>query len=190
MIVAAVAARPRPPRAAGPRRGLQRSRVRTVAGWLLLAVIVVVWAFALRPTQLGGPATYIVVSGNSMEPTMSDGDLVMLRERPGYDIGDIITFEVPAGEPGGGTLVIHRVVDTDGDTFVPQGDNRDKVDDWRPTRETIRGSLFLHVPRGGEILMTALQPTLLAALAGGGATMWVLLRDPRTDRKDAHEDQS
>lgn len=190
MSVAAVAARPRPPRAAGPHRSRKRSRVRTVAGWLLLAVIVLVWAFALRPTQLGGPATYIVVSGNSMEPTMSDGDLVMLREQEKYDIGDIITFEVPAGEPGGGTLVIHRIVDTEGDAFVPQGDNRDHVDDWRPTQETIKGSLSLHVPRGGVILMTVLQPALLAALAGGGATMWVLLRDPRTDRKDANEEES
>lgn len=189
MSVAAVAARPRPPRAAGPRQ-VRRPTVRAVAGWLLLAVIVVVWAFALRPTQLGGPATYIVVSGDSMEPTMSDGDLVMLRERDSYDIGDIITFEVPGGEPGAGTLVIHRIVDTAGDAFIPQGDNRDQVDEWRPTQETIRGSLLFHVPRGGEILMTALQPTLLAALAGGGAAMWVLLRDPRTDRKDANEERS
>lgn len=190
MIVAAEVARPRPPRAAGRRRR-QRPALKKVASWLVLGAVVLLWAFALRPTQLGGPATFIVVSGDSMEPTMSDGDFVILRERAVYSVGDVITFEIPAGEPGAGTLVIHRIVDTERGTFVPQGDNRDHVDEWRPTHETIRGSLWLHVPRGGEILMMALQPTVLAALAGGGVTMWVLLRDPRDSRgEDASDNES
>ncbi|WP_289018274.1 signal peptidase I [uncultured Ornithinimicrobium sp.] len=168
-----------------------KARLRSLAGWVFLAVLVVAWAFTLRPTQLGGPATFIVVSGDSMEPTMTSGDLVVLRERDVYAEGDIITFPVPAGEPGAGALIIHRIVDTEGDTFVPQGDNRDRVDEWRPTKDEIKGSLWLHVPHGGDVIMQVLDPPLMAALAGGSMTMWILLREPKSDRKkDDSDDQS
>ncbi|MGD8199121.1 signal peptidase I [Ornithinimicrobium sp. W1679] len=166
-------------------------RGRNLLGWAVLALFVLTWAFTLRPTQLGGPATFIVVSGDSMEPTMSSGDLVVLRDRDSYGEGDTITFPVPEGEPGAGTLIIHRIVDTEGDTFVPQGDNRDRVDEWRPTEDTIKGSLWLHIPRGGDVLMRAFNPPLVAALAGGAMTMWILLREPKADRKkDDSDDQS
>lgn len=162
--------------------------MRSVAGWLLLATVVLVWAFTLRPTDLGGPATYIVVSGDSMEPVLSDGDLVVLQEQDEYVIGDIVTFPVPQGEIGAGTLVIHRIVDTEGEAFVPQGDNRDRVDEWRPTADEVRGSLWVHIPSGGQVLMKALQPPIIAAVAGGLFTMWVLTREPKKS-KDTGEDE-
>lgn len=116
--MAAVAAGPWPPQAV--RSGKKRYLWSTL-GWALLALGLVVWAFTFRPTQLGGPATYVVVSGDSMEPTLSDGDLVILKAQDAYSVGDIATFAVPEGEPGAGTLVIHLLVDVEGDAFVPQG---------------------------------------------------------------------
>ncbi len=185
--MAAVVVEALPPRTGGERADRHRF-VRLLAGWIVILLLVVGWAVALRPTQLGGPATFIVVSGDSMEPGLHSGDLVVLRAQDTYEVGDVVTFQIPDDEPGGGSLVIHRIVDTDGDAFVPQGDNRDRADNWRPTEDTIRGALWLHWPRGGAILMTALQPPLVAALAGGVATMWLLMRDPSA--KEKKNDQS
>ena len=173
--MAAVTAPVRPPR---PHPSRSRLRWRDIAGWAALLGLLCVWAITLRPTELGGPATYVVVSGDSMEPMLSNGDLVVLRERPAYAVGDVITFPVPDGEPGAGALVIHRVVDTEGSTYVPQGDNREQADDWRPTSEEVRGSLWWHVPRGGHLLGLLLHPPLLAAATGGLTTIWLLLREP------------
>lgn len=153
-----------------------------IAGWMILLVLAVAWSVTLRPTQLGGPTTMIVVAGDSMEPTLSDGDLVVLREKDGYDVGGVVTFPVPEGEAGAGTLVIHRIVGREGDGFVLRGDNRDRVDEWRPSDADIKGELWVHVPQGGDRLMAILQPPLLAALAGGAATMWFLLRDSKPTR--------
>jgi signal peptidase len=158
--------------------------VRSVLGWALLALLLAAWALTLRPADLGGPTTFIVVSGDSMEPVFSDGDLVVLRERDDYAIGDIVVFPVPEGDIGAGTLVIHRIVDVEGGAFVPQGDNRDRVDEWRPTSEEIRGSLWVHVPSGGRMLMKALQPPIVAAVAGGLMTMWVLTRESAKNDND------
>lgn len=183
MTTTAAVERPRPAHPARERTG-RAPLVRSLAGWALLLLILVVWAVTLRPTQLGGPATFIVVSGDSMEPTLHSGDLVILRAQDSYDIGDIATFAVPEGEPGAGALIIHRLIGVEGDAWVPQGDNRDREDEWRPTDDDIKGELWVHVPRGGKHLMTVMQPPLLAALAGGGATMWILLREPKKTRKD------
>src|SRR5699024_4956933 len=100
--------------------------------------------------------------------------------------GDIVTFAVPEGEPGEGALVIHRLVDRAGHTWIPRGDNRDRGDEWRPTDTDVKGELWVHVPRGGDRLMTIMQPPWLAALAGGATTMWFLMRDPkpRTTKDD------
>lgn len=148
-----------------------------MAGWTLLSLAVLVWAFTLRPAELGGPATFVVVSGDSMEPVLSSGDLVIARAQERYAIGDVAVFPVPEGEPGGGSLVIHRIVGVEGETFVMQGDNRDRVDDWTPTPGEVRGSMWLHVSGGGRLLMTALQPQIVAAVAGGLMTVWLLTRE-------------
>ncbi|WP_162802943.1 S24/S26 family peptidase [Ornithinimicrobium avium] len=183
--MAAVTAGPRPPRVV---RSSSKGHRKSVLGWALLITVVLAWAFTFRPTQLGGPATFIVVSGDSMEPTLSDGDLVVLRAHDAYAVGDIATFTVPDGEPGAGALVIHRLVGVEGDAFVPQGDNRDQTDDWRPMGADVKGTLWLHVPRGGDYLMRLIHPPLMAALAGGLATTWFLLRSPRSTRAEGGDE--
>ena len=54
---------------------------------------------------LGGPASYVIVSGHSMEPTLYTGDLVVVHQRDEYSVGDMVAFEIE-----GGSQVIHRIV--------------------------------------------------------------------------------
>ena len=186
--MAAVVAQPRPLHDGRERAG-RRRLARSAVGWGVLILVVLAWAVTFRPTQLGGPATFVVVSGDSMEPVLHEGDLVVLRAQPDYDVGDVVTFAVPDGEPGEGALVIHRLIRAEGSAWVPQGDNRDVADEWRPTDDDIRGELWIHVPKGGDRLMTVMQPPLLAALAGGGATMWFLLRDPKARLTEVEDEE-
>lgn len=179
MDVAVAVRRPRPPRS----RAWGARHTREAVGWLLVALVLLAWAVTLRPTQLGGPATWVVVSGDSMEPTLSDGDLVVLRSADRYAVGDVVTYPVPAGGPGAGSLVIHRVVTRDGGTLTTQGDNRDGADEWRPAEESVRGALWLQVPGVGRVLLRLVQPSVVAAAAGGGFTLWLLLRPPGATRE-------
>ncbi len=145
---------------------------------LVLGALALGWFMFLRPVALGGPATYVVVSGESMEPTLYDGDLVVLRDRPAYEVGDIVTFPVPEGEPGAGSLVIHRIVGEGADGFVMQGDNKDRVDDWTPGTEEVLGEEWATAPNVGSMIAALRSPPLLAAIVGGFTTVMLLNRRP------------
>jgi len=156
-------------------------------GPLLVLAALVAWLLLLRPTGLGGPATYIVVSGKSMEPTLWDGDLVVLKKQDSYTTGDVVTYEVPGDGPGAGTLVIHRITGGDSNGYITQGDNRDKVDDWRPTADDVRGELSFTVPRAGRALGSIREPATAASLAGGLTVFLVLLGKPRRREDEPSE---
>lgn len=149
-----------------------RRRIR-VLKWLrkgvaVLAFLAVVglWAITLRPTFLGGPATYITVSGRSMYPTLRSGDLVILRERASYHAGEIVAYRIPAGEPGSGNRVIHRIVGGSGDAgYVTKGDNRTSEDQWHPHDGDVLGELWIHAPGLGRLFPRLRAPIVVASAA-------------------------
>lgn len=118
--------------------------------------LIVVWFIWFRPVTLQGAASYVIVSGISMEPTLYTGDLVILQSQETYRVGDIVAYHVDAGN------VIHRIVDVEGDTFILQGDNKRAIDPWTPQQEDILGKLWLHIPQAGDIIEKLHEPLWLA----------------------------
>jgi len=140
---------------------------------VLQGLIILTWVVFLRPRMLGGPASYVVVSGVSMEPTLRSGALaVMLRSRD-YAVGDIVAYRVGSG------YVIHRIVGEDPEGFVVQGDNKDSSDPWKPTAEDIAGKMWFQIPGGGHIIGYLRQPMLLAPLVGTMAMMLILFPEAK-----------
>ncbi len=142
------------------------------------------WLALLRPQNLGGPAAYVIVAGDSMLPGLRTGDLVLAVRQPAYAVGDVIVYAIPAGKPGAGSQVVHRIVGGDAVAgFITQGDNRDTADPWRPTPDEIVGRPALSVPAAGRALAFVRSPLGLGALAGFGAFVFILLSG--TSRKPA-----
>jgi signal peptidase I len=157
-----------------------RRRRRLVAN-LAFAVLFVAasaaWFVTLRPASLGGPATYVIVRGISMEPTYHDGDLVIVRRKPAYRMGDIVAYTIPAGEVGGGLSVIHRIVGGSLDAgFTTKGDNNAESDPWRPTLGQIEGTTWLMVPKAGAIMSILRAPIMMASLAAAIAVAMIVYR--------------
>ena len=100
--------------------------------------------FLFLPVQLGGSKTYAILSGTSMEPNFSNGDLVVLKERNIYTTGDVILYRDPLTDN-----VFHRIVEVNATNFVLQGDNNNWVDAYRPTSTDIKGVLWIHIPKIG-----------------------------------------
>lgn len=141
-----------------------------------MAGLLLGWLIVLRPTALGGPASYVFVTGVSMEPALETGDLVVLHQADAYAPGDIVAFRVPEGEPGGGALVIHRIVGGSSESgFVMQGDNVPVPDDWRPVGRDIIGRQWFHVPGAGTIVAWIRQPAAFASLMAGVVVFVIVL---------------
>lgn len=163
---------------------------RPSAAVLLVWATTIGWAFFLRPVFLGGPASYIIVSGVSMEPTMYTGDLAVLLSQDGYELGDIVAFKAPGGN------VIHRIVGGSAEAgFTMRGDNKNSVDPWKPKPDEILGKLWVHVPGAGRALAYLRQPLPLAATVAGLALLSLLggqkaRRRWRGGRRMAHASMS
>ena len=102
-----------------------------------------IWAVTLRPQVLGGGAMYIVVRGNSMEPTYQTGDLVIVESAATFAVGDVVAYRVPSGEIGEGHVIVHRIVSGDATTgFGVRGDNNNAPDPWTPRIDDIAGKAW------------------------------------------------
>jgi signal peptidase len=168
-------------------RGSAARRLAQVAALALTVAVALVWFFVLRPVSLGGPADYVIVSGHSMEPDLHTGDVVVAFHQHRYEVGDVVVYRVPQGEPAAGDRVIHRIVGgsaTKG--FVMKGDNKQGIDPWRPTERDVVGKEIVTVPRIGTAL-AEIRSTLGVAIVAGLTTILVALgaasRPARDDEK-------
>lgn len=144
---------------------------RVVVGAVLAVAVVAAWG-TFAPVQLGGPAAYIVVRGDSMVPTYAAGDLVVVRRDAYPSVGEVAAYRHP--ELG---IVIHRIVDREGERFRFQGDHNDFRDSYLPTASEIVGTAWLRVPELGRWLLPLRHPVVLGAFTavavlglGGGAS--------------------
>ncbi|NNE12465.1 MAG: signal peptidase I [Ilumatobacter sp.] len=132
----------------------------------LFTALIVGATIYLWPAPLGGGTRFVIVSGDSMEPTYDYGDMVLTRERGDTEVGDTVVFEVPEGGANG-MLVIHRVVLVDEEGyFITQGDNRSTPDRWQLTEDDIVGHSMLHIPYGGHVIWFLQLRTVLGVVIG------------------------
>ena len=135
-----------------------------LAAALAALVIGGAWFFTLRPSSLGGPAGYIIVSGASMQPTLHSGDLALVMRDSSYRPGDVVAFQV------GNNLVIHRIVGGSAELgFDVKGDNKPDVDPWHPAPDEILGKMWFNLRSVGQLVESARRPLVFAGLATGAA---------------------
>ena len=142
---------------------LTRRALWKASRWVVSALAL----FMLWPTQLGGDTSVLVVQGNSMYPTLSNGDLVVARRQDHYHSGQIVVFDVRL--PGSSThaRVMHRILAIAADGAVTtQGDNRTTSDEFGTTTDDIIGEAVASIPRGGRVLWLLSRWWTLGAVSG------------------------
>lgn len=133
------------------------------------------WFVVLRPQIIGGPAAYVLVSGESMAPSLAPGSLVIAFRQDEYRLGDVVAYLVPSGNPASGLLVIHRIVGGSAqDGYVMQGDNAAGSDIWRPMPADIVGRSRVVVPGAMPVLLFVRSPIVAASAAAALAVYLIL----------------
>jgi len=148
-----------------------RSKVRRsgLATGALVLLAAAAW-LVLAPTSIGGTTDYVTTNGDSMAPRFQTGDLALIRPANHYRVGDVVAYRSALLD----AVVLHRLVDRDGDRYVFKGDNNDFLDPTRPDRSELIGRLWLRVPRGGTVLAWLQTPVIAATLTGGAALLLLL----------------
>ena len=134
---------------------LDKQALRSIV--ILLVVAGALWV-GFAPVQLGGPVSYVIVSGNSMEPAIELGDLVVARRASVYEIDQAVVYQHP--QIG---FVYHRIVGQEGEAFILQGDNNDWLDSYQPTESEILGKHWFLIPGAGNLIRKLRQPVNFSA---------------------------
>ena len=91
-----------------------------------------------------GIGAAIVLSG-SMEPEFSEGDLIVVKETEQYKQNDIVVFQ------DGNSLVVHRIINIDGETITTKGDANKSADE--PINvSAIKGKVLFWIPFAGNVV--------------------------------------
>ncbi len=125
-----------------------------------------------------GTGVAVVLSG-SMEPALGVNDLIIVREADGYQVGDIVVYQ------SGNTLVVHRVIASDGKTVITQGDANNIADD-PIAAGTIKGRVIAHIPAVGLAVNALKTPvgTLLMLLAAFALTELSFRKEKDRDERE------
>ena len=95
----------------------------------------------------------VVLSG-SMESRLSVDDLVIIKATDNYKVNDIVLFQ------DGNSLVIHRIIEIDGDTVTTKGD-ANNVADEPINKSQIKGVLVYDIPGFGAVVNILKQPVFV-----------------------------
>ena len=127
-----------------------------------------------------GRGAAVVLSG-SMEPTLYKDDLVFVRERESYSVGDIVVYQ------SRNSLVIHRIIAIDGETVTTQGDNRvtNNVADAPFPISDIKGVMTGKLSGAGKVVNAVRSPAGTVTLLVVAVLLLVL-----SERKQRVSDES
>ena len=142
-------------------RAKKNKGFRGVLRVLLLAIVAAIAGvslFSWNAARLAGNAlpmpfgygVAVVLSG-SMEPELSVDDLVIIRETDSFRERDVVVYQ------SGSSLVIHRIIDFEGDTVITQGDANNAPDEPVPIT-AIKGKLIFSVPLVGAVTRVVQNP--------------------------------
>src|SRR5690348_5599455 len=84
--------------------------------------------FLLAPPLLGGSTSYVIVKGTSMTPRFRGGNLVLLRHRSSYRVGEVVGYRSALLHH----VVMHRIVAIKDGRFLFKGDNNNFLDSDHP----------------------------------------------------------
>ena len=120
----------------------------------------------------------VVLSG-SMEDRLSADDLVIIKATDDYKINDIVLYQ------DGNSLVIHRIIEIDGDTVTTKGD-ANNIADAPINKSQIKGVLVYDIAGLGAVVNVLKQPVSVILILSA-ALLLTELSYRKEKKKDTEE---
>ena len=136
--------------------------VDTVIDWVLIIVLLISLYNVVQrkvfksPLPMIGGYGYAVVLSGSMLPEIEVSDVVVIKEKSRYEVGDIITF-IDQDSPSK-ALVTHRVIEVSKEGYKTKGDNNNAVDQGLVAPADIKGHVVKTIGFIGSTLLFIQKP--------------------------------
>lgn len=153
-----------------------------ILSWVIVCLLAFLLSILFFIVYIDVDTPIIIVSGSSMRPTLSPGDLVLVSNVPinELNVGDIIVYKsydslynktsnksdlINPNE----VLVIHRVINItrDNNNFIfltTRGDNNFSNDTKPVTESNYVGKVYFVIPRLGSIITLFKEPVVIAII--------------------------
>jgi len=123
----------------------------------IIAVLIPISIY-LWPSAFGGDTDFLIVSGQSMYPTILDGSFVITKQSPPYEVDDIVAYYSKESRVN----VVHRIIEShDNGAFIIKGDNNPNPDAGAYTYNDIFGEVVFATPFVGQGLEMLRNPIML-----------------------------
>ncbi len=139
----------------GKLRWNERSELAKTVFLLTIVVVGTLGGYGIFMLSMGTSSPLVVVTSESMEPTLYRGDLLILQARAPEDIhlGDIIVYLDTTWHSDG--PIVHRVIEIQEDNgtyyFITKGDNNSMQDPYERTPDEIVGVVVMTIPWLGNV---------------------------------------
>lgn len=95
-----------------------------------------------------GKYTSFVVTGNSMLPTLTTDDFIIVRKENTYNIDDVITYK---NEDGG--ITTHRIIEKiDESTYKTKGDGNNYIDGYEVSKKAVYGKVIANIKQLNKLM--------------------------------------
>lgn len=124
-----------------------------------------------------GVGMAVVLSG-SMEPELSVDDVIVVMASSEYEVGDNVVYQ------DGRSLVVHKIVEKDGDTVTTKGTANNASDEPIDV-SAIKGKVVGVLPSFGGVVTALKSPIATVLLLG--AAVWLLILSYRREHESDEE---
>ncbi len=132
---------------------LIRRTVLAILGVMLGVNVYLANANGLAGNKLPMPLGFgvaVVLSG-SMEPTLNVNDVIIVCESESYNIEDIVVYD------NGKELIVHKIIEKNGDTLTTKGDANNTSDDPISVK-AVKGKVVFSIPYLGLAVKALRSP--------------------------------
>lgn len=167
----------------------------SIFGVLLLLIFIVLGALLVEkyikkaPVPMFAGYASLVVTTGSMNGTINEGDLVIIKKTDDYQLTDIVTYVNAAKE-----VVTHRLVNygPEEGTFIAKGDANNTLDLYPVSIDQIAGEVVLTIPKLGLVVQWftneggVIYVVAMIAIAIAGVYLWNAMKpEPETETEEA-----
>ncbi len=126
--------------------------------FLLIIILIDIWySFFIRkdnPIKLFGKS-FLIVTTDSMKPTINAGELVVISEKSKYELGDIVTYKDIDN-----FYITHRIIEIKDNQITTKGDGNNINDDII-NQKMIKGKVIFHSKILGFFVLYLLKPFVI-----------------------------